>query len=255
MRAWLAGVGLVLLFGCSMGGHRKVGSVRTSVAPQAPITLLRVENGAGTLHVQRASGPEVVIEVEVWLREGRPDTDFAPVFADHVTVAERGGVFSVESAHLRAADGDDWQLRLTLSVPSGVGIDFQQSVGLVRVELPEITGGRVKVDTGSVAFDVPVVRGALAVDVDTGEASITVRDTGPTEGLRAACDTGQLTVTLPADACGTFELRAGTGALDVAARYGLAENRSHAQVESRGRVGEGGPAFSLTVGTGQVRLR
>ena len=255
MRVGLAGVGLVLLFGCSMGGHRKVGSVRTSVAPQAPITMLRVENGAGTVHVQRASGPEVVIEAEVWLREGRPDTDFTPAFADHVVAAERGGVFSIAGAHLRAGDADDWQLRLTVSVPSGVGLDLQQGVGLIHVELPETTGGRVQVDTGSIQFDVPVVRGALAVDVDTGEASVTVRDTGPTEGLRATCDTGQITVTLPADVRGTFELRAGTGGLDIAPRYGLSENRSRAQVESRGRVGDGGPAFSLTVGTGQVRLR
>ena len=255
MRMGLAAFGMVLLLGCSMGGHRKVGSVRASVAPQAPITMLRVENGAGTEHVQQAAGPEVVIEAEVWLREGRPDTDFTPAFADHVTIAEHSGVFSVVGAHLRAGDADDWQLRLTVSVPSGVGLDLQQSVGLVRVALPEVSGGRVKVDTGSVEFAVPVVGGALAVDVDTGEASVTVRDTGPTEGLRATCGTGQLTVTLPADVRGTFELRAGTGALEVAARYGLTENRSHARVESRGRVGEGGPAFSLTVGTGQVRLR
>lgn len=238
-----------------MGGHRKVGSVRTSLVAQTPIATLRVENGAGTVHVQRASGPEVVIEAEVWLREGRPDTDFTPGFADHVTAVERGGDLSIEGAHLRARDADDWQLRLTVSVPSGVGLDLRQSVGVVRVQLPESAGGRVKVDTGSVEFDVPVVRGALAVDLDTGEATITVRDAGPTQGLRASCGTGQLTVALPADVHGSFELRASTGALDVAARYGLTENRSHARVESRGQVGEGGPSFSLTVGTGQVRLR
>lgn len=255
MRRSLAVVGLVLLSGCSMGGHRKVGSVRESVAPQAPVTMLRVENAAGAVRVQQASGAEVVIEAEVWLRQRRPDTDFAPVFADHVTVAQRDGVFTVESAHRRTADADDWQVRLTLSVPSGVGLDVEQSVGFVQVELPEIAGGRVKVATGSIQFDVPVVRGALAVDMGTGEASVTVRDTGPAEGLRAACGTGQLTVTLPADVRGSFELRAGTGALEIAARYGLSEDRSHARVESRGRVGDGGPAFSLTVGTGQVRLQ
>lgn len=255
MRRSLAVVGLVLLSGCSTGGHRKVGAVRESVAPNIPITMLRVENAAGSVRVQPASGAEVVIEAAVWLREGRPDTDFAPAFADHVTVAQRDGVFTIESAHRLTADADDWQLRLTLSVPSGVGLDLAQSVGMVQVDLPEIVGGRVKVETGSIELVVPVVRGALAVDLRTGEASVTVRDIGPAEGLRAACGTGQLTVTLPADVRGTFELRAGTGALDIAARYGLAEERSYARVESRGRVGDGGPAFSLTVGTGQVRLR
>ncbi len=247
----------IFAVGCHLAGgnHRHVGTVRETLTPKAPVTSVRIANGVGAMEVRQATGADVVIEAEVWLAEGRAETDFTPGFADHVTVEETAGALTLGTVHAGKTDAQDWQLRLTVAVPAGVALELDQPVGHVRVELPETKGVRIHVATGAIEFAAPVVRGAMAIDVGTGSARIGVGTTGPTEGLTVACRTGQIAVALPGEVRGAFELSAGTGGLECDPRFGVHETRELAGVEGRGRVGDGGPTHVLRVGTGQIRLR
>ena len=83
-----------------------------------------------------------------------------------------------------------------------------------------------------------------------------VIDTVPrATGADLQCSAGQVSLKLPQDAAGTFDLSCDVGNVDVADRYGLTVRRSVTSASARGTVGNADATYTLHSTVGQVVLR
>ena len=248
---------LAVTSGCDFGGkHRSVGKVGAAIADAKTLVKLAIDNTAGTIEVREAkAADDARIEVEVLLIENRPESDFAPKIAEHVTVARDGSTLSLGNAHAGASDRNDWQLRFVVHVPSGVAIDIDQVVGAIDVALPSSRAVDVVNVTGSTAIAIPRVDGKLRAKVTTGSLDIRTESAVATGGYELGCVTGSIELRLPEEAHGAFDLSAITGEVDIDERFGLVAKRKITQATCKGEVGNGGPEVRAKVVTGQIVVR
>jgi hypothetical protein len=250
-----AGFAVALLLCSCQGGvtRRKVGDVAHRVKPAAPLRKITVDQRVGSVRLVPAIGAEVQFAAEVWLANGRPDTDFTADFAKHVQVGESAGVLAIADAHT-GPDSDDWELRLTVQVPEGLDYQIELDAGQVAIELATANEVQTKVGTGQANVVVAALTGAAQVELASGQAVVTVNKQGPARGLRVEVGAGTIHATLPPDYACDLSASVTAGDVEVVPRYGVRPLRDHASSRANGRVGAGGPSVRLSTSTGRVVL-
>lgn len=249
---------LVILAGCTIsanGNHRVVGTVDAPIAEANALQQVTVVNLAGTISVRDAGDAGASIRADVLLSEDRPETDFEPDFARHVEVSREGDHLKIRNRHADQADHNDWQLRFELLLPAGVALDIEQVAGTVDVQLPRARDVAIDNTAGTIDLSIPAIEGRLTATAQTGTIDLAVADSGPTEGCEVDCTAGTITVRLPDEVHGDFDLGATAGNVDVDERYGLDIERSVTSVRAKGTVGQGGRRFRVHTVTGNVELR
>lgn len=214
-------------------------------------------------------------------------------FKDHVRVSERDGVLTIEDAHRDEPDREDWSVTLRVAAPramavsaaTGVGnVDVQTAAGEVKAatgvgdarlsagELASVSvssgTGNVHVAAGRVGGDLEAASGVGNVTakaagvagktrVKTGTGNVDVAFTGvqPRGDVSARSGVGDVRVRLPANAAGKFSAETGVGNLSVGGLAGVIVSRSVMGASASGTVGEGGPHYSISSGTGNVTVR
>ncbi|MCA8949869.1 MAG: hypothetical protein KDE27_10230 [Planctomycetes bacterium] len=255
----LASSVLVLaLAGCSLqisGNHRPVGKVDAPIADAAGIERVEIENVAGKITVRACAAADAAVKAEVLLTEDRPESDFRADFASHVEVRREGKRLIVKNRHADTSDQNDWQLHLEVAVPAGVALDIEQAAGIVDVALPSSRDIAVANAAGEIAVDVPALDGKLVAHGSTGEIDVRIAERGPTGGCDLDCAAGNVTLTLPQDVAGSFDLGATVGNVSVADRFGLQTEREITSARARGKVGTGEATFRARTATGNVTVR
>ncbi|MGE0143929.1 MAG: hypothetical protein AB7I19_08960 [Planctomycetota bacterium] len=215
-------VGLLLLLGAGVGVGCEVHSAaRRSVYRAAAsieaedATTVAVRTRSGSVAVSPAAGERIEIDLEVWLRESRPETDAVKSIDAHLAQSRSGGVLELLDRHRGANDAEDWELRLTVRVPERMAVRVEQTVGTVRVEMAPRSDAEVEV---SVA-------------------------------------TGHVEVVGSADYRGEVDVAVKTGSIELPDDWKLVAERRLASARVLGRVGEGGRRLRVELSTGSVSIR
>jgi DUF4097 and DUF4098 domain-containing protein YvlB len=240
-----------------------------------------------------SAGP-VRIEAEVLVRSKRVEVEKAgKTFEDHVRISERAGVLTIEDAHRDAPDREDWSVALKVEMPrplavtavTGVGnvevrtavgeVKAQTGVGDVRLSAGDLASAAVTSGTGNVEVKVGTISGSLeaasgvggvtakaagvagrtVAKTGTGDIDLEFAEASPREDVSATTGVGDVRVTLPAKASGRFSAQASVGQIEVEGLAGLAVTKSIPGESASGTVGEGGPQFTISTGTGDVTVR
>ncbi len=229
--------------------------VRNALPTNQPIECLSTTLGAGQIRIEAGGVDAVEVEAEVLVRRKSAAAAVGDLqFEDHVQLVQNGDQVEVTSVHDEDADSDDWQLRLTIRVPDGVTLRSILGVGSLSIEVEsarEIVGA---VGVGDAEIVVDTVQEHVDLDVGVGQASVTIRQTAPARGMRLQCKTGSLSAYLPESVNGTFELTAGVGDVQPAARFGLDKHRQTTSAKATGRIGESTARYELTTSVGNVTL-
>lgn len=214
--------GFLLLLGAGSGVGCEVHSAarrsvyRTTASIEAmDETTVAIRTRAGFVAVLPATGDDLEVDLEVWLRESRPETDAVKSVDAHVAESRSGGVLQLLDRHRGADDATDWELRLTVRVPPRMAVRVEQDLGTVRVE--SASAREAKVDI------------ALA--------------------------TGHVGVVSPADFRGEVDVTVATGGIELRDEWQLVAERRLTSARVRGRVGDGGGRIRVDVGTGSVSIR
>lgn len=234
-----------------------IGTVEHAEPRSAPIASLVVSLDRGQIDIRPAAVDEIRIEVEVLVREDRA-AEFKGrpmVFGDHVALDQRadGSVF-VRSAHEGSADGDDFELRITVQVPGTPEVRVKLDAGSASVKLQAAHGFSASIDAGQLDAEFGRVEGDAEVRIDAGQIRMLVRDS--LGSLDAAVSAGQIDVTLPTAYAGRIDAQTSVGAVQIAEHLGIDVKRDVVAQSAIGVVGAGGEAaIVLRVDTGQIRLR
>lgn len=237
------------------GNHRPVGSVDGAIADAATIEAVHLHNRAGTIRIEACEAEAASVHAEVLLAERRPDTDFAAAFGQHVQLERQGAELTIRNAHDQEADAEDWQLRFVVKVPAGLSVSIRQTAGTVVVRLPKANDIGVFTTAGTTDLQFDELDGRVTADSEAGQFTLSIKDRGPAKGCSINCTAGTVTLKLPKDTAGRFDLRAATGNVSVDKRFGLKPERSAGSVTARGQVGQGGPMIQAHTVAGTVRVR
>jgi DUF4097 and DUF4098 domain-containing protein YvlB len=237
------------------GNHRLVGKVDGAIVDAQTIDAIQVDNRAGKITIRACEAAAASVEVEVLLTEDRLESEFVADFEEHAKLDRTGSKLMITNAHARATDEQDWQLHFTINVPTGLSVTVNQIAGEVDVRLPSAKDVSVDTTAGVTNIAIADVTGKVTADAAAGQITVSVSNSGPTDGCDLDCTTGTVTLALPKGTSGMFDLRSTTGDVSVAKSYGLKSERSVTTVSAKGRVGNGGPTFHAHTVTGTVSLR
>jgi hypothetical protein len=232
-----------------------VGKVSSTHTLKAPIGTLVVTSSVGSVAVEPATGPDVVVEAEVLASEDLAADleDKQLAFTDHLRLTDDGaGRLEINDAHDGAADRRDWELRVVVRVPGAPEVRADVDVGTVRVRLPAASAVAVDVDTGNADVEVGRIEGLARVNVATGQARLAAGEA--LGGADVDVDTGNVALRLPANASGRLQLDTDVGSIEVASKYALSVVREVTSASASGAVGDGaGPArYTAKVDIGQI---
>lgn len=248
---------LLVLTACG-GSHVPLGRIAATHAATAPITAVRVDNRVGTIALVASTTGQLDVQGEVRIREsrlGEQKARGALAFGEHVTVTQQGGTVTIVDAHAAAADHDDWRVDLTVAVPGAPDVAAKLVVGDLSLRLPTAAEVNLAVEVGRIDAELDGIGRRLEVSATTGDVAIAVRRQAPSSGATLSTVTGRMSLALPPDVAGKFDLEVAVGGLRVDPRYGLEVVRDTVGARVAGTVAGGTAPYSLNVTTGDLELR
>jgi hypothetical protein len=249
-------------------------NVEKTVEISEEVTQFVVNNRRGDVTVE--GDPEataIELKVQVRIKEELAATTEPGTFEDHVRVSTEDGKVVIRDAHEGMVDEEDWSLvmvvrvpaRLAVSVRAGLGdltvrntsasLELESGVGDIDVQTP--TGKTVTCATGVGDVDISLgsAGGIVSLETGTGAVTLAFTEAAPGYDVSVTSGVGDLTLTLPPDAAGLFTLKTGVGAVDLGGYTGLFEDTTGTSRDVSAKLGEGGPAYRLTTGVGDITLR
>ena len=259
----LLGAVAALAGGCgqvTMGKGKKIllGTVDEQFQPEGNLEELRIVNSSGDVDVVSARGASIEIEARVKVAESRLDEfdrEKALTFNDHISVRQEGGLLVVEDAHRHDPDHNDWQLELTIRVPRQVSIKATLGAGNVSIKLAAARDIDVNLGAGNVEIDLQRIDGGVMGRVGAGNFALSTTVSAPTKDVEIDCAAGNISLALPKQFSGVFDVTVAVGEVSIAERYGLHVNRKLMTAYVKGTVGTGGPRYKLQVATGAINLK
>ncbi len=246
--------------------------VQVSGQADVPDNVIRlaVRNGIGDVKVLASDAKDVGVEADVRIRESRAAGAVAGGFADHVTISVAGDTITVANAHLDQPDKDDWAMDLTLRLPgrlaaqveTGVGdiaitgtrsdLRLDTGVGDVKVRAPAAGAVDVTSGVGDLDIELAEVTGAIAAETGPGDVGLAVTAAAPKADVRLESGVGSITLKIPPGSPGAFTCTAGVGTVTISGHEGLETTKSGTSARAEGRLGEGGPRYTLETGVGSI---
>ncbi|MFQ5414677.1 MAG: hypothetical protein ACE5E6_09490 [Phycisphaerae bacterium] len=243
-----------------------------AVAPG--VTKLEVDIRAGELKVVGDARGRVDVTATVKIKESlaNPAADRG-TFADHVSIVTNSDTFRVADAHTGAPDEKDWRVSLVVHVPPGLAVNLRTSAGRIVVTdttsdikassgageilVRSTTPAGITLNTGAGRIDITVdaVTGPVTGNAGAGAVSMTVAKTPPTHSVVLTAGVGDVTLAIPPEAQGTFNLRADVGRVTVAGHTGINVTREVVSAVGRGKIGTGTPTYKLEASAGSVHLK
>lgn len=278
-------IALAVLIVSSAGGCRRLGAkfgvtwapfttVTGEQAVDATITKLNVEIWVGEVRVVAGEAGAVRVEADVKIKESlaNPDADRG-TFADHVRISTDGDTLTVADAHTGQPDEKNWRVSLVVHVPAhltvnlrtgagrvvvdGMTSDIKATTGAGKIIIRSTTPGAITADTGAGKIEITVdgVTGPVTASAGAGQVSLSVARTPPTKDVVLTVGVGDVMLTLPPGAPGTFELKADVGRVSVTGHDGIEVQRVAVGATGKGKIGDGVPTYKLETATGSVRVR
>ena len=240
------------------------------------IRTIRMNTGAGDVEVLEGAPGVASVDATV----STDPEDVAPGaltynFADHVKVYEEGDVLVIEDAHKNDNnENGQWQVSLTVRIPSNLGISansgagdvtvrtataavkVNSGAGDVRVAAPGHSPTEIKANSGAgdVEIDVASVASKLSANSGAGDVSAKLARGTPSDGVRLNSGAGSITFAPSPDIYGSFKLETGVGEITVPPSLGLDVERRKVGSRATGQVGQGGPKHTLSSGVGDITI-
>ncbi len=260
LRAALFGL---VLTGCNVGNYVEVGSVTQTFEVVETLDALDVGVRAGSLRVQPSESDRVKVGAHLMVSESMHATmGSAPLlFKDHADVTWEDGKLSISDPHRDSSEKDDWQVSYSIFLPvaKAVGraldLDLSVAAGELQVTLPAIGSLTARSGAGEVSVAADRVVGPVDLSVAAGECRLAIAEEAPAENVKIDIGTGGLSLTLPEGASGKLEADVAVGTLSVAARYGIAVERSLTAANAKGQFGAEGPDYKIEVAVGECTVR
>jgi len=253
--------------------HEHLATVKTEQALDNAIQSLRIETRAGDIEVEQAKGDKLQITADVRVDRKRAAEITDPNdFAQHVRISTKDKVLTIADAHKDAEDRDAWRVSLKVAVPRALAIDAAAGAGNVIVNF---AAGDIKLKTGAGNIELAIDTAAL-VSATSGAGNVKLvlgEVSGPVEAKSGAGDVelrlakggsekkvalrsgaGNVSLALPGEASGQFDLSTGVGSISTEGCEGIKVKKHAVGARASGSLGEGGPAYELTTGVGSIQV-
>ncbi|MGE3171688.1 MAG: DUF4097 family beta strand repeat-containing protein [Planctomycetota bacterium] len=245
------------LQGCTGGdAFRPIGSTTGRLAPAAAFEALVLDLEVATVRLREGDGADLEVRADVSVKDTFAGSvaaaaDGALPFGEWIDLQQQGGRVVLRSARR----GADHELRLEIVVPRGAhALDAHVVVGSLDLAVTEAPQLDLDLSVGTLRARVDRVSGALTARVATGTIDVVV-DAAVGGDVSAIVGVGDVTLDLPDDAEGRFELSAAVGSVRGAAAWGLAERSTLTGASAEGRRGAAERRVRAVSSTGTVTLR
>lgn len=206
-----------------------------------PTGTVTVDNTNGAVAVETWNEPSVSIEAD----KVGPQGELADI---RIEVQGEGGRVDVRTHQPRGNWGRHGHVEYRIRVPEQARLEVETTNGAVRVTG---TSGDVRAVTTNGAVDVSEAAGNVEASTTNGAVRAAFRRAPDGGWQRMSTTNGSVTLTLPAEASGTFDARTVNGSistdfpLEVSGRIG---RRLH------GRIGQGTTRFDLRTVNGAIKV-
>ncbi|MSR63722.1 MAG: sigma-70 family RNA polymerase sigma factor [Planctomycetes bacterium] len=238
----------------------------------ATVQKLAVNSGAGNIEVIASNSNQLEITAKVRAKldtvEARALTQ---VFEDHVDVSEEDGLLKIEDKHHNERG---WSVSFVVGVPGKLPLSANSGSGdvIVRQARSEVTAntgsGDVKValagervemllantGSGDVEVEVGSIEGMLDANTGSGNVRMHVADPSSPGKASLSSGSGDLFLVVPANVVGSFAMRTNGDGIDVPPGLGFEVKKESDGFKARGVLGSGGGSYTLSSGSGQLKL-
>lgn len=235
---------------------------------------LEVDIRVGEVKVVAGESGRLRIEATVRIKESLANPAADPGgFSDHVRVTTDGDTITVADAHTGRPDEKDWRVSLVVHAPADLAVNLHTSAGRVVVDgmtsdikaksdagevlIRTSTPNAVTVSTAAGKIDITLegVTGPVTASTSAGSINMTVTKTPPVKDVVLTVAVGEVVLTIPPGAPGTFDLSVDIGQVSVKGHDGITVKRVALGATGKGTIGEGGPTYKLEAATGSVTVR
>lgn len=221
---------------------------------------LRVRNLSGTIHVQAASGNDVVVDAHKHWRHGDPEevrfTVDKTSDGDVVICALWGNESSCDEdgyhshMHHHHDDDNDVSVEFTVQLPKGVNIGTSTVNGGVSVDGAT---GRVQASTVNGSVEAATLGGPVEASTVNGDVEVHMHSTSDAMDLNYSTVNGSIRVYMPSELNADIELSTVNGSFH--SDYPLALTGRIDPHHIHAAIGSGGPRVRCSTVNGSIDLR
>ena len=222
---------------------------------------LRVRNLSGAVHVQAASGNDVVVDAHKRWRRGDPqdvritvdkssggDVLICALWGNESSCDEDG--YSSHSHHHHGDDDNDVSVEFTVQLPKGVNIATSTVNGGVSVD-----GATGKVEASAVngSVEATTLGGPVEASTVNGDVEVHMHSTSDATHLEYSTVNGSIRVYLPTELNADIEMSTVNGSFH--SDYPLALSGRIDPHHLHAAIGSGGPRVRCSTVNGSIDLR
>ena len=224
---------------------------------------LRVRNLSGAIHVQAATGNDVVVDGHKHWRHGNPedvrftvdktsngDVLICALWGNESSCDEDGYESHSHHHHHGWDDDDDVSVEFTVQLPKGVNIATSTVNGGVSVDGAT---GRVEASTVNGSVDATTLGGPVEASTVNGDVEVHMRSTSDVSHLDYSTVNGSIRVYLPTDFNADVEMSTVNGSFH--SDYPLALSGRIDPHHLHAAIGNGGPRVRCSTVNGSIDLR